>query len=584
MNQHEIIASLPVHLRAFASVQSAAHYTPRDHALWRFLLRHLTRQLADSAHPVYREGLARTGISLDGIPSIDVMNASLEQLGWRAVVVEGFIPPSIFMEFQALKVLPIALDMRSVEHIFYTPAPDIVHESAGHAPFLVDIDYAEFLQRFGEIGMKAIASREDMAIYEAIRKLSVLKECPATSAAELAAAEAQLQQLSAADRAPSEASLLSRLHWWTVEYGLVGSVDDYKIFGAGLLSSLGESRHCLDDTRVRKIPLTVDAVSQPYDITCEQPQLYVTRSCKHLSQVLEEFARAMAFQRGGAESLRRAIAAGTVCTALYDSGLQVSGVFSEVLCDSVGNAIYLRTAGPTQLAFAERELYGHGTGRHPAGFGAPVGLLKDFSRCLSRYTIDELKAHDIRLGEAVTLEYLSGISVHGILRGIVRQEQHNLVLSFDDCRVTDREGRVLFDPAWGSYDLAVGSRISSVYGGVADKQRWQLYAPATGERPPPPQDEADLMAGYAAVARLNRAEARRGDRTLPALEHCLERYPDEWLLRVEMLRLGDGALRQRAAAELRGYRDLPEELAELIELELGAAECGADVPALARGG
>jgi phenylalanine-4-hydroxylase len=160
MTQEEVIATLPRHLRAFVQVQDhARHYTPRDHAVWRFLMLALTRSLRDTAHDVYIEGLARTGIALDHIPSIDEMNACLEQLGWRAVVVDGFIPPAIFMEFQALRVLVIALDMRSVEHLLYTPAPDILHESAGHAPFLVDVDYAEFLQRFGEIGMKAIANR-----------------------------------------------------------------------------------------------------------------------------------------------------------------------------------------------------------------------------------------------------------------------------------------------------------------------------------------------------------------------------------------------------------------------------------------
>ena len=153
ISQRDITASLPLHLRPFIKTQDYQRYTPRDQAVWRFIMRHLTRQLADTAHPVYLEGLARTGIALDHIPSIDEMNASLARMGWRAVVVDGFIPPAIFMEFQALKVLVIALDMRSVEHIFYTPAPDIVHESAGHAPFIVDVDYAEFLQRFQVLGV-----------------------------------------------------------------------------------------------------------------------------------------------------------------------------------------------------------------------------------------------------------------------------------------------------------------------------------------------------------------------------------------------------------------------------------------------
>ena len=337
MTQQDIIDSLPVHLRAFVTTQDYAAYTARDQAAWRFIMKHLSHQLADTAHPVYMEGLAATGISLDHIPSIEEMNACLASLGWRAVVVDGFIPPAIFMEFQALKVLVIAVDMRSVEHLFYTPAPDIVHESAGHAPFIVDVDYAEYLQRFGEIGMKAIATKYDHELYEAIRHLSILKESTSSTAAEIDDAERKLQRLSALDIEPSEAALLTRLHWWTVEYGLVGSTEDYGIFGAGILSSLGESQHCLNDTAVRKIPLTVDAVLTPYDITRQQPQLFVTASCKHLSQVLEEFAASMCFMRGGAESITKAIEAESICTACYDSGMQVSGEFSELLCDAVGN-------------------------------------------------------------------------------------------------------------------------------------------------------------------------------------------------------------------------------------------------------
>ncbi|MFN2328814.1 MAG: amino acid hydroxylase, partial [Chromatocurvus sp.] len=257
--------------------------------------------------------------------------------------------------------------------------------------------------------------------------------------------------------------------------GLVGAMDDYRIFGAGLLSSLGESQRCLDDSRVRKTPLTVDAINWNYDITREQPQLFVTRSCRHLSQVLEEFAAGMAFRRGGAASVRKAISAETVCTAELDSGVQISGRFTEVICDAVDNVSYLQTRGPGQIAWRGSELYGHGTDRHPEGIGGPVGYLKDFSRCLSDYSVDELKAHDIRLDARVTLEFLSGITVTGILRHIVRMEQRNLLLQFDDCRVTTLEGRVLFEPSWGPYDMIVGARVTSVFGGTADREAFRLY-------------------------------------------------------------------------------------------------------------
>lgn len=472
------LPELPSHLRPFVVTQDYHRYSAEDHEVWCCAMKQLTESLKDTAHPMYLEGLKRTGIALDHIPSIDEMNVCLQEFGWSAVAVDGFIPPSIFMEFQALKILPIAQSMRSKAQIHYTPAPDILHESAGHAPFIVDIDYAEFLQRFGEVGMKAIANSHDMALYEAVRRLSILKESSHSSAADIDAAVAGLQQLGDAEILPSEAALLSRLHWWTVEYGLVGDVEDYKIFGAGLLSSIAESQRCLDNEAVKKTPLTVNAVLTPYDISNQQPQLFVTHSCKHLSQVLEEFAAAMCYRKGGAESLATAIEAQTICSAVYDTGLQVSGQFCEVLCDAVDKAIYLRTTGPTQLAYQDQQLTGHGGDYHSGGFGSPIGLLQGFSRCLSEYSMDELKAQGLEVGKGCTLQYLSGITVTGRLENVYRQAHRNLLLSFSECRVTDLSGRVLFSSEWGIYDMAVGAEIVSVFGGVADREAMPLYQPA----------------------------------------------------------------------------------------------------------
>ncbi len=551
-SQAEIVASLPAHLRPFVQLQDhEEQYTPRDHAVRRFLMTALTRSLRESAHPVYFEGLRRTGIALDHIPSIDEMNACLAQLGWRAVVVDGFIPPAIFMEFQALRVLVIALDMRSVEHFLYTPAPDILHESAGHAPFLIDVDYAEFLQRFGEIGMRAIATRHDHELYEAVRALSIIKEDPTALPEDVAAAEARLTDLAAKDEAPSEAALLTRLHWWTVEYGLVGEVDDYRLYGAGLLSSLGESQSCLDDERVEKRPLTVDAVAVPYDITRSQPQLFVTRSCRHMSQVLEEFAASMAYRRGGAEGLRKAIDAEVVCTAQYDSGMQISGVIEEALCDAVGNVSYLRTTGPTQLAWHGRELFGHGIDQHRDGFGAPVGYLKEFSRCLSAYSVDELQAHAIAVGDTVRLEYLSGITVTGLLEEILRREQRNLLLRFSECTVTAADGRLLFTRERGRYDMAVGARITSVFGGVADRERFQLHRPLPRTATHSADAPTELMEQYEALKRLASGELAADSPSLKGLPAVLDRFPAEWLLRAEMLRCEEKGLAPGLVAQAR---------------------------------
>src|SRR5438067_11898188 len=88
------------------------------------------------------------------------MNDILGRIDWGAVAVDGFIPPAAFMEFQAYKVLVIACDMRQIHHIEYTPAPDIVHEAAGHAPIIVDREYSNYLQRFGRSGQKRCRQRK----------------------------------------------------------------------------------------------------------------------------------------------------------------------------------------------------------------------------------------------------------------------------------------------------------------------------------------------------------------------------------------------------------------------------------------
>ena len=569
--QAEIIARLPRHLRPYACVQDYARYTARDHAVWRFIMRQLTRSLEHSAHPVYFEGLKKTGIRLDRIPSIDEMNRCLEPLGWSALVVDGYIPTSVFSEFQMRRILAIAMDMRSIDNILYTPAPDIVHESAGHAPFIVDVDYAEYLQRFGEISMKAISTQADHEVFLAIRELSALKEARNASEAELASAQARLDAALAANDHSSEAARLARLQWWTIEYGLVGDVTDYKLFGAGLLSSLGESRSCLDDGAVRKLPLTVEAVNTPYDITRPQPQLFVARSCQHLTQVLEVFAQGMCFRKGGAESLRIAIDSGSVCTARYNSGLEVGGVFDRVLTDAIGNAIYLGTRGPTQLAHQGRELPGHGIQTHAEGYGSPVGRLQGLPRCLSEYSVDELKQLGIAIGQNVRLDYLSGIRVQGRLESLLRESGRNLILSFSDCTVTGLGGERLFEPQWGRYDLGVGEAIVSVAGGPADRESLaDADAPPATIRESTALDAAgiELDAIYAQLRALREAGAPAAS-ALQAIETALRAFPAEWLARVELLELSSGELATRVERELAKIAQADEAKRALIDMELG---------------
>src|SRR5712691_1255551 len=343
------VAACPKHLLQFAVDQRYDDYTPVDHAVWRFIMRQNTFFLKEYAHKVYFQGLLDTGISFERIPRISEMNEILGNIDWGAVAVDCVIPPAAFMEFQAYKVLVIACDMRQLHHIEYTPAPDIVHEAAGHAPLIVDREYSKYLQRFGEIGARAMSSKKDFELYEAIRHLSILKELPNSDPKEVEAATRKVEagQQNLGD--PSEMALLSRLHWWTVEYGLIGTLDRPKIYGAGLLSSIGESVSCLEPA-VKKIPYSIDAQNCAFDITTRQPQLFVCRDFEHLKDVLEEFANKMAFMVGGLEGINKAVECKNTATCEYSSGLQVSGAFSEVITDSKRQPIYLRTTGPSALA------------------------------------------------------------------------------------------------------------------------------------------------------------------------------------------------------------------------------------------
>jgi phenylalanine-4-hydroxylase len=322
------IADLPPHLRRFVVAQDYEAYTPRDHAVWRHVLRRLTRHLAERAHPRYLEGLAATGIDVERIPRLDEMNAKLARVGWTAVAVRGFIPPAVFTELQSRRVLAIAADIRTHEHIEYTPAPDIVHESAGHAPFVAEPTYAAYLQACGEAGFRAIASLEDQAAFEAIRNLSVVKEDPAATRDEITLAEERLEAAAASARYASEATRASRLYWWTAEYGLVGGLEDPKLYGAGLLSSIGEAVHCLTP-RVRKLPLGPDCADVPFDITRMQPQLFVARDFDQLFEVLETFVATLSWRRGGDHGLDEAMRARTVNHLALSGGRELSGTVVE---------------------------------------------------------------------------------------------------------------------------------------------------------------------------------------------------------------------------------------------------------------
>ncbi|WP_313183458.1 aromatic amino acid hydroxylase [Sphingobacterium siyangense] len=465
-----VLERLPKHLKRYVVAQRYERYTALDQALWRYVMRQNYSFLKDVAYYPYIPGLKKAGLSIATIPNLQDMNDSLKLIGWGAVTVDGFIPPAAFMEFQAHRVLVIAADIRQLEHIEYTPAPDIIHESSGHAPIIGEPDYATYLQYFGEVGTKALSSGKDFELYEAIRHLSILKEHATTTAVELAEAEKNLQIIQDNMGEPSEMALLSRLHWWTVEYGLIGDLHNPKIYGAGLLSSIGESASCMQED-VPKLAYGLNAIEYPYDITKPQPQLFVTPDFEHLKLVLDKFADTMAFRIGGKQSLDKAIDCKAVCTVEYSSGLQVSGVFKLANADK--NLSYIQTQGPTALAVAGKQLEGHGIIYHSEGFGSPVGHLRGADCDLADFDEATLIQYGIVEGQQCSLNFASGIIVSGIVQKIVRQFGKIVLISFIGCEVyrSDRE-EVYFKPEWGTYDMAVGAEIVSVFAGAADKDAY----------------------------------------------------------------------------------------------------------------
>ena len=537
IESNPLIDRLPKHLKQFIKPQNYKDYTPINQAVWRYVMRKNVSYLSKVAHNSYLDGLKKTGLEVDSIPNMYGMNRILKEIGWGAVAVDGFIPPNAFMEFQAYNVLVIASDIRQLENIEYTPAPDIIHEGAGHAPIIANPEYAEYLRRFGEIGCKAISSSRDYEMYEAIRLLSILKEAEGTPIAEIEAAENQVEFLQNNMGELSEMALIRNLHWWTVEYGLIGSLETPKIYGAGLLSSIGESAWCMTKN-VEKLPYTLESSTQSFDITKPQPQLFVTPNFAHLSLVLEQFANKMALRIGGLSGIQKLIDSKSLGTIELSTGIQVSGVFTNVIQDN-NKPVYIQTTGKTALSYREKELVGHGTIYHSEGFGCPIGKLKGINLAIEDMSPMDLSAYAIHEGEKVTLEFEGDIIVSGeIITGSRNLRGEIIVISFKNCTVTHNE-KVLFMPEWGTYDMAVGNKVISAFSGPADINSFEMIThipKSTTIKAKKSKEKEALESLY-----LNVRNYREQKETQYTLEQTFEilktNHPLDWLLNVELIEM-----------------------------------------------
>jgi phenylalanine-4-hydroxylase len=528
----ETLDRIPAHLRQYVASQAYAAYDEIDQAVWRFILLQTHARLVETAHSAYVRGLADCGISVERIPRIAEIDAGLARFGWGAVCVDGFIPPRAFQEFQALRILTIAGAIRTQEHLAYTPAPDIVHEAAGHAPILPDPEYRVFLQRFGEVGQRTFSSPHDRALHDCIHALSVVKEDPLATPAQHAAAEAALAALLAAQPAPSEAALLSRLHWWTVEYGLVGTPSDYRIYGAGLLSSLGEGEACHAPS-VRKLPLGASCLDVDYDITRPQPRLFVARDFAQLSDVLESVAARFAQRRGGALGLATALASGEVATLALDSGAHATGIVASA--PALGGTPALVTlAGRCALSFEGEHLLGATPPGAPLDLVVALGPLEGGAsphdgRALRRFLHPAPRSRwDLR--------FASGLRISGEPRAEIVRRERTLALSLADAEAWLGERRIDLGPI----AVALGERVDSVFAGAADPAYWPESAFPGKTTPPPrsrPASDARLVALYRDALRL--WEHPDSPDLLPGFTRIAgelrAHYPQDWLLRWNLL-------------------------------------------------
>jgi phenylalanine-4-hydroxylase len=584
--------SLPEYLRRYCTTQNYEKYSSQDHAAWRYIMRQSREYFRGNAVTIYLDGLRKTGIPLDRIPKISEMDLALQEFGWGAVPVCGFIPPMAFLDLQARGILPIATDMRTVNHIGYTPSPDIVHEAAGHAPIIADLGYREYLRKYARLADKTIMSSEDLNVYEAIRVLSDAKENPDTAPGVIDAVRKDLDKALSKVSFVSEASKVSRMAWWTVEYGLIGKVENPKIYGAGLLSSISESQRCLNP-KVIKIPLSVNCVETAFDITEPQPQLFVAEDMEHLTRVLHDLEDLLAFKKGGVYGLEEARRAKTVNSIQLDSGVQISGVLEAFEASSkdggdgsskIREPHFIKLSGPTQLCIEGRELPNQGRVRHAQGFSSPIGRWVAASHTSPTHLSDgELSRLGIKKGQRVTLDFVNGFKVNGVVQNIVREGHKIMYITWNDCSV-HRGSQKYYDPSWGEFDMVVGEAVTSVFGGPADRGAYGHYemggvSTEPGRKSEHSPAEKKIFSCYSKIRDIRQKIGSAGDSDLVAVaDDALANCGDEWLLALEVLELSlqnkkDLNIGKRSLECLNGQKNRADSDArELIEKGIKLAE------------
>ena len=213
--------------------QGWADYSSAEHAMWDRLFARQSRQLVGRAAPAFLDGLDVLHLSKPGIPDFRELSDKLTALtGWSVVAVPGLVPDEVFFEHLAHRRFVAGRFIRRPDQIDYLEEPDVFHDVFGHVPLLSDPVFADYMQAYGEGGLRAV-------------RLGSIKR-------------------------------LARLYWHTVEFGLIRSDEGLRIYGAGIVSSHGESLYALESDKPARIAFDLRRVMRTrYDIDDYQPAYFV---------------------------------------------------------------------------------------------------------------------------------------------------------------------------------------------------------------------------------------------------------------------------------------------------------------------
>ncbi|MGD9582659.1 MAG: phenylalanine 4-monooxygenase [Lysobacterales bacterium] len=228
---------VPVYTTAVVE-QPWAEYSEQDHETWRILFERQRAILPGRAAAEFLDNQNLLGFSAERIPRFDEINPHLlAATGWKLVAVEGLLPELTFFEHLAAREFPVTWWIRRPEQIDYIAEPDLFHDLFGHVPLLMNPVFAQYMQAYGAGGVRA----------------STFGNEPLTN--------------------------LTRLYWYTVEFGLIATAEGLRIYGAGILSSRGESIHALESAAPNRIGFDVRRVMRTrYRIDSFQKTYFVIDS------------------------------------------------------------------------------------------------------------------------------------------------------------------------------------------------------------------------------------------------------------------------------------------------------------------